>query len=141
MKKKNNSLTPYIFLFLFILVCMVVVNFKGNVVKELNASEFITELNNNSISELTVVTKVRSENYEITGKLKDYKENESFKLYLPVSEEFMKKIVTAQEENKFDLTIEKISICDTSWNNVCILNSKNITLTIYIRNKKNGEHI
>ena len=81
MKKKNNSLTPYIFLFLFILVCMVVVNFKGNVVKELNASEFITELNNNSISELTVVTKVRSENYEITGKLKDYKENESFKLY------------------------------------------------------------
>ena len=107
MKKKNNSLTPYIFLFLFILVCMVVVNFKGNVVKELNASEFITELNNNSISELTVVTKVRSENYEITGKLKDYKENESFKLYLPVSEEFMKKIVTAQEENKFDLTIEK----------------------------------
>ena len=86
---------------------MVVVNFKGNVVKELNASEFITELNNNSISELTVVTKVRSENYEITGKLKDYKENESFKLYLPVSEEFMKKIVTAQEENKFDLTIEK----------------------------------
>ena len=55
---------------------MVVVNFKGNVVKELNASEFITELNNNSISELTVVTKVRSENYEITGKLKDYKENE-----------------------------------------------------------------
>ena len=107
MKKKNNSLTPYIFLFLFILVCMVVVNFKGNVVKELNASEFITELNNNSISELTVVTKVRSENYEITGKLKDYKENESFKLYLPVSEEFMKKIVTAQEKNKFDLTIEK----------------------------------
>ena len=107
MKKKNNSLTPYIFLFLFILVCMVVVNFKGNVVKELNASEFITELNNNSISELTVVTKVRSENYEITGKLKDYKENVSFKLYLPVSEEFMKKIVTAQEENKFDLTIEK----------------------------------
>ena len=107
MKKKNNSLTPYIFLFLFILGCMVVVNCKGNVVKELNASEFITELNNNSISELTVVTKVRSENYEITGKLKDYKENESFKLYLPVSEEFMKKIVTAQEENKFDLTIEK----------------------------------
>ena len=40
-----------------------------------------------------------------------------------------------------NITIEKISNCDTSGNNVCKLNSKNITLPIYIRNKKNGDYI
>ncbi len=107
MKKKTNNLAPYVFLLFFIVACMVIVNLKGNVVNELNASEFITNLENNNVKELKIITKVRSENYEITGTLKDYKENESFILYLPISDEFMKKIVTAEEKNDFTLEIEK----------------------------------
>ena len=107
MKKKTNNLAPYVFLLFFIVACMVIVNLKGNVVNELNASEFITNLENNNVKELKIITKVRSENYEITGTLKDYKENESFILYLPISDEFMKKIVTAEEKNGFTLEIEK----------------------------------
>lgn len=103
---------PYVFLLIFIIGCMLLVNLQGSIVKELNASEFMTALEENKIEEITIINKVRSKNYEITGKLKDYKENESFKLYLPVSEEFMKKIVAAEEEQSFKLVVERDS--DTS---------------------------
>jgi len=104
MKKKNKNLTPYIFLFIFIIGCLILVNFKGKVVNELTIDEFTQHLNNSEIKELEIVTKVRSENYEVTGKLKDYKENESFILYLPKSDEFIAKIETARENQNFKYT-------------------------------------
>ena len=106
-KKQASSMLPYVFLLFFIVACLIIVNLKSKIVNELTASEFITNLNEQKITELKIVTKVRSENYELTGKLKDYKENESFILYLPVSEEFMKKIVSAQTEQNFKLSVEK----------------------------------
>ena len=98
---------PYVFLLVFIIGCMILVNIKGTIVKELSASEFMKALDENKITEINIVNKVRSENYEITGKLKEYSDNEYFKLYLPVSEEFMKKIVAAEETQDFKLTIER----------------------------------
>ena len=98
---------PYVFLLVFIIGCMILVNIKGTIVKELSASEFMKALDENKITEINIVNKVRSENYEITGKLKEYSNNEYFKLYLPVSEEFMKKIVAAEETQDFKLTVER----------------------------------
>ena len=97
----------YVFLLVFIIGCMILVNIKGTIVKELSASEFMKALDENKITEINIVNKVRSENYEITGKLKEYSDNEYFKLYLPVSEEFMKKIVAAEETQDFKLTVER----------------------------------
>ena len=108
MKKKNaNSMMPFIFLLFFVIACMVYVNLNSQKINELTASEFITNLDEAKIDELKIITKVRSDNYEVTGKLKDYDKNESFILYLPVSEEFIKKIVAAQSEQKFKLDVEK----------------------------------
>ena len=77
MKKKNNNLTPFIFLFVFILICMILVNLQGSVVNKLTIDEFTNYLETNQITELEIITKVRSENYEVTGKIKDYEENEN----------------------------------------------------------------
>ena len=106
-KKKTNNMLPYVFLLFFIIACLIFVNIKGRIINELTVSEFIKNLDNLEISELKIITKVRSENYEVTGKLNSYEKNESFILYLPVSEEFMKKIVTAQSEQNFKLEVEK----------------------------------
>lgn len=108
MKKKNNmkNLTPYITLFLFIMVCLILVNFKGTKINEISYDEFISFMNNDKIEELNITKKVRTETYEITGKNKDYKENEYFKLYLPASDEFLNKIVSGEEIYKFALTIK-----------------------------------
>ena len=101
MKKKNNNLTPFIFLLVFIVVCMILVNMNGSKVNEITIDEFTKYLNNSEITELEIITKVRSENYEVTGKIKDYEENESFILYLPISEEFIRQIETARQTQDF----------------------------------------
>ncbi len=108
MKKKNNmkNLTPYITLFLFIIVCLILVNFKGTKINEISYDEFMSFMNKNKIEEVNITKKVRTETYEITGKNKDYKENEYFKLYLPASDEFLNKIVSGEEIYKFALTIK-----------------------------------
>ena len=61
-------------------------------------------LDNKQITELQIITKVRTENYEITGKINDYKENESFILYLPISDEFIEKIEIARQDQNFKYT-------------------------------------
>ena len=104
MKKKNNNLTPFVFLLIFIVGCMILVNLQNNVVNKLTIDEFTKYLETNQITELEIITKVRSENYEITGKIKDYEENESFILYLPISDEFIAKIEEARKTGDFKYT-------------------------------------
>ena len=104
MKKKNNNLTPFIFLFVFIIMCMILVSLQGSVVNELTINEFTKYLETNQITELEIITKVRSENYEITGKIEGYKDNESFILYLPISDEFIAQIEEARKTQDFKYT-------------------------------------
>ncbi|MDY3798745.1 MAG: ATP-dependent zinc metalloprotease FtsH [Bacilli bacterium] len=88
------------------MVCLILVNFKGTKINEISYDEFMSFMNNDKIEELNITKKVRTETYEITGKNKDYKENEYFKLYLPASDEFLNKIVSGEEIYKFALTIK-----------------------------------
>ena len=103
-KRKNNNLTPFVFLLVFIIICMIIVNIQGNKVNELSINEFTQHLEKSEITELQIITKVRSENYEVTGKLKDYKDNETFILYLPKSDEFIAKIEAARAIQDFKYT-------------------------------------
>ena len=102
--RKNNNLAPFAFLLVFIFICMIIVNIQGNKINELTINEFTQHLENSEITELEIITKVRSENYEVTGKLKDYKDNESFVLYLPKSDEFIAKIEAARDILDFKYT-------------------------------------
>ena len=104
MKKKNNNLTPFVFLFAFIVICMILVSLQGNKVNELSINEFTKYLEENKITELEIITKVKSENYEVTGKIEGYEENESFSLYLPISDEFIAQIESARQEKDFKYT-------------------------------------
>ena len=105
--KKQNSLAPFIFLFVFIIGCMILVNLNGKKINKINYDDFAKSLNNNEIKEMKIVTKVRSQNYEITGKLTSYKDNESFILYLPISDEFLSKIIENQQTTNFKLKVEE----------------------------------
>ena len=44
MKKRNNNLAPFVFLFVFIIMCMILVNIQGSVVNELTIDEFTSYL-------------------------------------------------------------------------------------------------
>ena len=84
-KTVKKGLFPYVFLFCFIIVCLLIFQNFNTTVNNFTYDEFIKELDSNEIKELNIVPKTRSETYEITGKLKDYDENETFTLTLPLS--------------------------------------------------------
>ena len=105
-KDIKKGLMPYVFLLIFFIGCLLVFNIFNNVVNELTYDEFLQDLNGGKITELTITPKVRTETYKLTGKLENYKDNESFVLYIPKSEEFISQITTAKEKTSdFKLTI------------------------------------
>ena len=105
-KEIKKGLLPYAFLLIFFLGCLIIFKMFNTVVNEITYDEFIKDLNGGKITELTITPKVRTETYKLTGKLDEYKENESFVLYIPKSEEFISKITDAKEgTNNFKLTI------------------------------------
>ena len=105
-KEIKKGLLPYAFLLIFFLGCLIIFKMFNTVVNEITYDEFIKDLNGGKITELTITPKVRTETYKLTGKMDEYKENESFVLYIPKSEEFISKITDAKEgTNNFKLTI------------------------------------
>ncbi len=106
-KDIRKSITPYVFLLVFVIGCLIAFNLFNNTTHELSYDDFIKDLNGGKITELVITPKVRTETYKLEGKLEDYKDNETFILYLPFSDEFISKITAAKETTSdFNLTIE-----------------------------------
>ena len=81
-KKKESYVKnsfPYIILIIVVVGTLLLLNFSGNKVNELSTGELLKEINNGSITEITVTPKSNESVYYIEGKLKDYKSNETFK--------------------------------------------------------------
>lgn len=106
-KTMKKGLFPYICLFCIMIVCLLLFDNFNTTTNQFTYDEFIKELNSNEITEINIIPKIRTNTYEITGKLKDYKENEEFILVLPQSDEFISKITDVADKNKFTLNIEK----------------------------------
>ena len=106
-KTVKKGLFPYIFLFVFIIACLFVFNTFNTTVNEISYDEFISELNGKEVTEIDITPKTRTETYEIVGKLKDYDENETFILNIPMSDEFLSKITEASDKQDIELNINK----------------------------------
>ena len=106
-KTVKKGLFPYVFLFIFIITCLLIFNMFNTKINEMSYDEFISELNNKKITELNITPKTRTETYEITGKLKGYDENEVFTLSLPKSDEFLAKITEATDNQDIKLNVTK----------------------------------
>ena len=107
-KTVKKGLFPYVFLFIFIIGCLLVFNVFNAVNHELSYTEFKEYLNDKDVTELNITLKTRTSTYEITGKLKEYKENETFSIYVPYSDEFINEIMESKELTNNDrLTLVK----------------------------------
>ena len=102
----KRGLLPYLFIGIIMLGMFYFFNVANQDVTVLTYNEFIEEMNNGKITEVEVVTRVSGYTYEATGKLKGYEENEYFMAKLPLSDEVMKKIITASEKYNFKLVAE-----------------------------------
>ncbi len=105
-KTVKRGLLPYLFIGIIMLGMFYFFNVANQDVTVLTYNEFIEEMNSGKITEVEVVTRVNGYTYEATGKLKGYDENEYFIAKLPLSDEVMKKIITASEKYNFKLVAE-----------------------------------
>ena len=105
-KNIKKGLFPYILLFAFIIFCLILVNTLNSKVNKLTYDEFTKELNENNIEEMKITPKTRTNTYEITGRMKNYEENETYIIQLPTSDEFISKILENEEETNFKLTVD-----------------------------------
>ncbi len=101
----KKGLLPYLFLFIIILGLFYAFNVLNKDVHELSYDEFIEKLDKGKVTELVITAKGSGYIYDVSGSLSGYKDNESFESVLPLSEEVMKKIVTASDEQEFKLTV------------------------------------
>ena len=105
-KTVKKSLLPYIFLLFFIIGCLIVNDNFNNKETKITYDEFIEHLENDEITELSIMPKISSDTYKIKGKIKD-KDSETFILTLPQSDEFLSKITNAADENEFKLNVQE----------------------------------
>ena len=107
MKKNANTikknLLPYVFLLfaaLFIMFSTDLFNTKVNI---LTYNEFESALKEGKIEELTITPRTTALIYEVRGKVKGYKDNETFYAKLPLSDAVMNQIIELKGENNFKL--------------------------------------
>ena len=105
-KVVRKGLLPYLFLFIIMLGVLYVFDVFNNQITELTYDEFIVQLDKGRVKELELTARGSGYTYEGRGKLNNYKENQSFYTTLPLSEEVMKKIVAASDEQDFKLTVK-----------------------------------
>ena len=105
-KTLKKGLLPYLFLAIIILGVFYFFNVLNSNVHEFSYDEFIEKLEKGKVTELKLIARNSGGIYEVTGTLSGYGENESFEATLPLSEEVMKKLVIASDNQEFKLTVE-----------------------------------
>ncbi|MDD2180850.1 MAG: ATP-dependent zinc metalloprotease FtsH [Bacilli bacterium] len=100
-KTMKKGLYPYLILFLIMISIMYVFS-NANVKKHtLTYDSFMEQVNKGEVKEIIIIPKSRASIYEIKGTLKNYGENESFVLRVPLSNEVISKIFNAEEQYDF----------------------------------------
>ncbi len=123
----KRSLFSYIFLFAVIIGIFIFVNMLNTKVNNLTYSEFLSELQDNKVTELSITPNKSQGIYSLKGKLKDYKENESFSSSATLSEETLKQI---GEYTTDDIEIKISKDPESSWILVFLVNILPIVLLL-----------
>ena len=109
MQKMNRNtwkkgILPYLFLLLLIFGVYYLFNILNQKVNVFTYQELTEVLEQGTVTEMEITPKSRASVYEISGKLKDYKENEYFFIRVPLTDSVVRDILEAGKENTFELT-------------------------------------
>ena len=106
MNKKviKRGLLPYLFLFIFLIGIMMVFSTMNREVHEFTYNKFMNNVEDKKIEEINIVPRSKSGVYVINGRLKEYRENETFTFNMPLTDETMVKLYKAEDEGNFKLT-------------------------------------
>ena len=96
--KKSMNFMPYLLLAIVVIFSYIVLNSMGNKVNEFNYTELTTKINAGEVTELVVTPKSASGVYIITGKIKDYGKNETFKVTVPYTDTVISALYESAEK-------------------------------------------
>lgn len=102
-KAVKRGLMSYLFLFLIIAGVMYFFDVINQKVNDLTYDQFIENAEKGNVTEITIIPRSNAYVYEIKGKLKNYNENETFILKVPLAEEVMTKIMSLEETYNFTI--------------------------------------
>ena len=105
MNKKvvKKSIFSYILLALIILGVIYFFTVLNKKVNDMSYSELIKSMDKNKITELKITPNNSAGVYELTGKMKGYKDNESFKASAPLADETIKELYEGRNEYGFEV--------------------------------------
>jgi len=109
MSKKDlkKGLIPYLFLFLVLLGIFYFYSMSNRTINEFSYEKFVDHLDNSEVTEITITPRSSAGVYEIKGKLAGYDKNETFHLKVPLSDEIIARLLTAEET--YDFKIETLA--------------------------------
>ena len=102
-KQIRKNFIPYVFLAIFIVSVLFLFDTLNKKVNVLTYDEFMKMANAGEVTEIQIVPKSRASVYEIRGVAKDYAENETFFVRVPLSNDIMGEIIEVQKEEKFTM--------------------------------------
>lgn len=92
---------PYVFLIIFFILILTLVNGMNIETHEITYTKFMKEVEKNQVKEIEIVPHSKSSIYTISGKLKDYKKNEYFVFNMPLTDETMVTLINAEKNSNF----------------------------------------
>ena len=100
-KNVKKGMFPYLILFITVVTIVFMFNSLDNKVNVLTYDEFMKYATEQKVEDITITPRGGAGVYEIKGKLKGYKENESFFLRAPLAEEVMAQVLDAEKNYNF----------------------------------------
>ena len=102
-KSVKKGLTPYLGILLIMLGVLYFINATNNKTNYLTYDEFVNQMNKGNVAEVKITPRSNAGVYEISGKLKNYEESESFFFRAPLAEEVMSQILIGEESHDFKI--------------------------------------
>ena len=102
-KTVKRGLTPYLFILLIMFGVLYFINVTNKKTNYITYDEFISQMNKGQIAEIKITPRSNARVYEISGKLKSYKEDESFFFRETLSEDVMSQILIGEEVQDFKI--------------------------------------
>ena len=104
-KTIKKGILPWLIILVVMLGVFYYFNVSKNEKHDFTYDEFMEKLDKDKIKKLDLTTRGNGYVYEVRGSLNNYKEDEYFEVVLPLSEQVMKKIVQASDEQNFELNV------------------------------------
>ena len=100
-KTVKKGLLPYLFIGIFMLGVLFFLNIANQKVNVLTFDSFMKQVKEKNVEEIVITPRSNASVYEISGKMKDYDEDETFFLKAPLAESVMNKIIASEEKYGF----------------------------------------